>query len=97
MRSRHVHDPDFSAKRGCVWAPGLILLLLVMIITGVLVGCIAGPITWCHRRRRLRRLYRQLSLAGHPLDKLPNANIFYDSDDVHPHRKTVGRSHRRCE
>ena len=38
MRSRHVHDPDFSAKRGYVWTPGLIVLLLVMIITGVLVG-----------------------------------------------------------
>jgi len=38
MRSRRVHDPDFSAKRGCVWAPGLILLLLVIVITGVLVG-----------------------------------------------------------
>jgi hypothetical protein len=37
MRSRRVHDPDFSAKRGCVSAPGLVLLLLVMIITGVLV------------------------------------------------------------
>jgi hypothetical protein len=38
MRSRHVHNPDFSAKRGCVWGPGLIVLLLVMIIIGVVVG-----------------------------------------------------------
>src|SRR5712672_929645 len=38
MRSRHVHDPDFSAKRGCVWGPGLALLLFVLIIVGVLVG-----------------------------------------------------------
>jgi hypothetical protein len=37
MRSRHVHDP-FSARRGCVWGPGLILLLLVLIIIGLLVG-----------------------------------------------------------
>ena len=38
MRSRHAHDPDFSAKRSCVWGPGLILLLLVMIIISVVVG-----------------------------------------------------------
>jgi hypothetical protein len=38
MRSRHVHDPDFSAKRGCVWGPGLTLLLFVLITVGVLVG-----------------------------------------------------------
>jgi hypothetical protein len=38
MRSRHVHDPDFSAKRGCVWGPALTLLLFVLIIVGVLVG-----------------------------------------------------------
>ena len=38
MRSRHVHDPDFSGKRGCVWGPGLTLLLFVLIIVGVLVG-----------------------------------------------------------
>jgi hypothetical protein len=38
MRSRHVHDPDFSGKRGCVWGPGLTLLLFVLIILGVLVG-----------------------------------------------------------
>jgi hypothetical protein len=38
MRSRHVRDPDFSANRGCVWGPGLTLLLFVLIIVGVLVG-----------------------------------------------------------
>jgi hypothetical protein len=37
--SDHGDDPrDFSARRGCVWAPGLILALIVLIATLVLVA-----------------------------------------------------------
>jgi hypothetical protein len=32
------HKRDFSARRGCIWAPGLILILVMVIATLVLIA-----------------------------------------------------------